>query len=409
MGWPNVAKGITASQTRGFNRRLVLSTVRMHEPVSRAEVARLTGLTAPTVGRLVQELIEDGLVSQLGRRSQGLGQPPIALGINRAAAHTVGLHLDHTMVTGVLTDLGGEVEARAGRGIDRPKPAEGLRLLVEVYEELLSGATLGTSPILGVGLVTGGPLDVVRGRILRGLYLPDWSDVPLRDELARAVGQAVFFDNNATAGAVGEHFFGAAQNERDFLYVYLGHGVGGGIFADGHVHRGASLNAGEFGHVIVEPGGLACTCGSRGCLETVASGFALRRDLGADAYRPEHVRALHEDGDPRLAAWLERATRALSHAVVSSHNLLDVEAVVIGGNLPGRLMDTLIAGVRLAVDAMTIRGRLRRPAVRPGALGEDAAALGAATLPMYEAFVPVPAHARRRGRLPSHAAEGVIG
>ena len=404
-----MAKGINARQTRGFNRRLVLSTVRIHEPVSRAEISRLTGLTAPTVGRLVHDLLADGLVSELGRRSQGMGQPPIVLGINRSAAYTVGLHLDHNVITGVLTDLGGALQAKAKRRIDRPTPHEGLALLVEVYRELLAAASVDAEAILGVGLVTVGPLDVRRGRLLRGLYLADWSNVPLRDEFAEAVHQTVFFDNNATAAAVGEHFFGAAQSERDFLYVYIGFGVGGGIFADGRVHRGSSMNAGEFGHMIVEPGGLPCTCGSRGCLETVVSGFALRRDLGPQAGDAAFLRRLLDDGDTTLAGWLERGVKALSYAVVSSHNLLDVETVVIGGNLPSEIATTMIERVRHEVGALAMRGRPQRPAIKAGELGEDAAALGAATLPMYEAFAPVPAHARRRNGLRSTVPKEVIG
>lgn len=404
-----MTKGINARHARGFNRRLVLSTVRSEEPVSRAEISRLTGLAAPTVGRIVQQLIEEGLVSELGRLSRGIGQPPIALGIHRRAAHTVGLHLDHDVITGVVLDLGGAVAARAKRRIDHPSPEQGLRLLADTYHQLAREAGDDAGRLLGVGLVSVGPLDVRRGRVLRAPYFADWSDVPLRDELAGIVGQDVTFDNNATAAAIGEHFFGAAQDVRDFLYVYLGYGIGGGIFADGHVHRGASLNAGEFGHMIVEPGGLTCSCGSRGCLETVASGYALRRDLGPGADDPGRVDCRLREGEPEITAWVDRAAGALSHAVVGAHNLLDVDTVVLGGNLPGEVMRRLHACAAEAVTLSATRSRRRSPRVELGELGEDAAALGAATLPMYEAFVPVPAHVRRRGPAATPAGEGVIG
>lgn len=386
----------------------MLSTIRIHEPVSRAEISRLTGLTAPAVGRLVQQLIARGFVSELGRRSKGVGQPPVALGINRSAAHAVGLHLDHNVITGVLTDLGGAKQSTAKRSIDRPSHAEGLELLVDVYRELVAAADVNPATILGIGLVSVGPLDISHGRVLRAPYFPGWSDIPLRDELARALDQTVFFDNNATAAAVGEHFFGSAVNERDFLYVYLGFGVGGGIFADGRVHRGASLNAGEFGHVIVEPGGLPCSCGSRGCLETVASGLSLQRAFGPRGCDADFVQGMLQSGDAGFRAWLDRASAGLSYAVMSAHNLLDVDAVVIGGSLPGVVTDPLLGAVRSSVHTLAIRGRTKGPDVRSGALGEDAAALGAATLPMYEDFIPVPVHAIRRGVPRSDASKGVI-
>lgn len=370
-------------QPRDFNRLHVLEVVRLSAPVTRAELARRTGLSAPAITYIVNDLLEEGYVVETGRRPQGRGQPPVELELNPTAAYTIGLHLDRDVITGVLADLKGSILDTVSRAVELPSPAEALTLLADCYRRLRRTQGVPDEKLLGLGIVTVGPLDVVGGRVTGPPNLPGWSDVPLRQQLADLTGLSVYLDNNATAAAVGERWYGVGKTYRDFLYVYIGLGIGGGLVLGGRIHRGAGLNAGEVGHMIVSaPGGPPRT------LEAHASILALRRQLG-DAYAtPERMAARFAEQDERLLAWLREAAAYLARALASADNLLDLEAVIFGGRLPQEVLEHLIAQVRAAMVPWRMPGRPRYARLERGRVGDDTAALGAAVLPLYHALVP---------------------
>jgi len=391
-----VRNALDNRETSDFNRRIVLEAIRRNDRMARADISRLTGLSPPAVGRIVTRLIEDGFVVEAGRRKAEAGQPPKALALNPDAAFTVGLHLDYGGIAGVLVDLAGRPRARRTIARDDPSPEQALSDLAAIHGALLDAADVEAEDLLGIGLVSVGPIDVESGSVKRPPYLPAWESVPLRHELAAATGLPVFLDNNGTAAAIGEWWYGAAGAYDDFVYAYLGHGIGGGVFLDGRIHRGALSNAGELGHVVVAPDGPACACGSVGCLEAVASLFALKRDLGAGAGETARLDAAVRDGDAAVMAWLDAAACHLAQAVTSATNLLDLQAFVLGGRPSARVLRYLAEGVRRRLHTMTMRGRLAPPAVVLGRTGPDIAALGAATLPVYGAFAPADAIGGRR-------------
>lgn len=376
--------------TRDLNRRLVLEAIRLHAPVARIEIAKHTSLTPATVTNIVSELIRESYVLELGRRPQGRGQPPVELDLNPDAAYTVGLHLDRDLLTGVLVDLKGYVRGKNEQEIELLPPGHSIQLLQQQFQGLISHANIDRSRLLGVGVVTVGPLDMVRGQVSRPPNFPGWKDVPLRQELANATGLPVFLDNNATAAAVGERWYGAGQHYKDFLYVYLGLGLGGGLVLNGRVHRGAGLNAGEIGHMMVEPHGMPCACGGSGCLETRVSLLALRRELGEEYTSITQIALAFTRRDTRLLAWLDQAAASLARAAVSVDNLLDLDAVIIGGRLPPEVLSFLVEHTRLHAQELRMRGRPRYASLEVAHVGTDAAALGAATLPVYDAFAPSP-------------------
>ncbi|MEQ8964902.1 MAG: ROK family transcriptional regulator [Azospirillaceae bacterium] len=413
--WPGggrLRNALDNRETSDFNRRIVLEAIRRNDRMARADISRLTGLTPPAVGRIVARLIEEGFVVEAGRRKAEAGQPPKALALNPDAAFTVGLHLDYEGITGVLVDLAGRPRAQRTLSRDDPSPEQALADLIAMHDDLVAEAGITAGDLLGIGLVSVGPIDMASGSVQRPPYLPAWESVPLRRELSAATGLPVLLDNNATAAAVGEWWYGAAGGYDDFLYGYLGHGIGGGLFLGGRIHRGALSNAGELGHVIVAPDGPACACGSVGCLEAVASLYALKRDLGAAVAATDRLDAAVNDGDPALTAWLDKAAEYLARAVTSATNLLDLEAFVLGGRPSARVLRHLADGVRGRLHTMTMRGRLAPPAVVLGRTGPDIAALGAATLPVYGAFAPADALGERwpaTRRPGARAVEAVMG
>lgn len=383
-------KGTSTKQVGDTNRLLVLELIRVHAPVTRVEIAQLMGLTAPAVSNIIGGLIKDGVVIETGRRSNLRGQPPIELDINADAATTVGLHLDRDILTGVLVNLKGKILAEVSHEIAVPTPAEAIALLTSSFQELIARSKTEPSKILGIGLCTVGPLDLINGCVNGPPNFSGWNNIPLRQQLANATALPVFLDNNATAAAIGEHWYGVGQAFNDFLYVYLGLGVGGGFFFAGRVHRGVGLNAGEFGHMTI-----SCEADIRPTLESRTSLLALRQELGEDYAMPGQIVEKLANQDGQLLAWLDRSANVMAQAIVSVDNLLDLEVVIFGGRLPGTVLSHYVDRVRAYAERLKMPGRPHYATLEVGRIGDDTAALGAAVLPIYDAFIPDPSFGPR--------------
>jgi glucokinase len=250
--------------------------------------------------------------------------------------------------------------------------------------EAVSAATLevarsvvdATAVTLGIGAA--GIVELGTGRLR---YAPNiaWRDVDLREVLA-PLGLPTVVDNDCTAATVGELLAGAGHEASDFLYVGVGTGLGGGIVSDRQVRRGAHGFAGEIGHIIVEPGGVRCGCGNRGCWETVASGSAVSRlgkeRLGVGGH--EVVTAAHGGDDAAIAVLAEVGTR-LGEGIAGLVNVLDPAMVVVGGGAALGAGDLMLDPARAAYSG-AVEAPEYRPAVPivPAALGEDNVAIGAA-------------------------------
>ncbi len=335
---------MNAKSYRGSSRALILGTVRLKAPITRVELASETGLTAAAVSQLVAGLIRDGFVEESQRRAPKRGQPPIELVIRSGAACMLGLHLEHSLLTAVLVDLDGTVLGETNRNHDAPEPHDVLHHAARMCRELLEEAG-SPENVLGVGLGSVGPLELGAGTVNSPPFFPDsWRQIPLRQRLADTLGLSVFLDNNATAAATGEYWYGDGRCYPNFLFVHVGVGLGGGLFLDGRVFRGSTFNAGEIGHMIVGAERPETPfCGTRGNLESYASMFALRYDLGDETYR--NLERAYAEHDAALLGWLERAAQFFAQAVVSVDNLLDLDAVVFGGFY--RRRSTLISSCAL--------------------------------------------------------------
>lgn len=375
-----IFNGTNLEHASAYNRRLVLEAVRTRGPISRAELARLTALSAQTVCNIAEELAALGLLQARRRRRAARGQPPVDLAINPDGGYTIGLHVGRAGLAAVLVDLGGAVRRR--------RSAQLPRLTVDALVPRLAGAVSALvaaergvrGRVLGIGVSMPGPFDVAAAR-------PDAPAAAIaredfRTRLAASVGLPVLIENDATAAALGERLYGIGRSLRQFFLVYVGAGLGGGLIIDGAPYTGASGNAGEFGHIVVEPGGQPCSCGNRGCLERYFSLDAARAALGAD------LDARLAAGDPAVARWLDAAAAHLATALVAVENLLDPETVLIGGEASPALLDAIVG--RLAAMAPSVAARPGRgvPRVQRATAGPAAGALGAAALPIFDMLRP---------------------
>jgi predicted NBD/HSP70 family sugar kinase len=377
---------------RRHNLGVVLRHLSEHGPRSRATIALETGLNKTTVSSLVTELIGLGLVVERGLEQRGtVGRPGQVVELSGDGVVALGLEVNVDYLAVRALDLTG---AERHRSLDvqdnRRVPVE--RVLDRLAEH--AGAALeavraeGLRPV-GATVALPGLVDAVAGTLLVAPNL-DWTDVRLVDELRERLGGATFplaADNEANLAALAELWEGSARGFRDVLYVSGEIGVGGGIIVGGELFRGAAGFGGEFGHLTLDPNGRPCACGSRGCLETVVGLEALLENAGLDPASAstttgsgEPVAALAaraRAGDEKALAALRDSGRSLGIAIASAANLLNFQAVVLGGFF-GQLSIWLASPIERELEVHVLASNWAIPRVLPSTLGPEAAVRGAA-------------------------------
>lgn len=388
--------GTNLVYTKRYNLRIVHEVIRLFGPLSRAEIARRTELTGQTVSNLVKDLIAAGVIHEVERRREGRGAPSITLAINPDGAFGIGLDLDRDHLTGVLVDLVGNVRQRVHLEIDFPTPEHTLDLMVEMVETMIERQGLTTNSIAGLGVGVPGPMhpaDGGAGYVVSPKSFPGWQNVPLADWLDERLGMPILLENNATAAAIGERWYGAGRRIGTFFYVYFGSGLGGGLVLNGQPYEGVTGNAGEIGYL---PAVLAGEARSMDDIPHVGMHFSLSRLLerlrgqGADAHNREDLDRLLAEEHPGVLAWIDDAAKHLTGLVLAIEYLIDPEAIFFGGRLPQRVLSALLDRVEKHMPPRPTGAKVMVPRHMLATAGADAAALGVATLPIYEVFAPAP-------------------
>ncbi|HTL22665.1 MAG TPA: ROK family transcriptional regulator [Mycobacteriales bacterium] len=369
-----------------LNRSRVLQAFCDHGPLSRAEVARLAGVPRATIGTIVQNLLDAGLLEELEPDRDGrVGKPgrPLWFGPDAGLSVAVGFAADR--VRAALVNARGDRLAETSVRLDTPRATTTAltAAVVEAAREVLPD----TGEVLGVGIVIPGIADTAAGEVIGSGQLPGAVGTELATTVSAQLGLPVLLDNDARAQALGEKWFGDARGVPTFASVHTGDGLGVGLVLDGHVYRGGDGRAGELGHTAVVLDGDPCRCGLSGCWETVATLPWLRAQAKALGL-PKAARmttgalvALGTEGRPLLDRYLDHVAAGLANLV----NLLGTTRIVLHGDL--------VEGgeeVRAAVEAATqarVLGHLRADVqVTFSALDADAALLGAAGLVLSETF-----------------------
>lgn len=295
----------------------------------------------------------------------------------------VGVDLGGTTITGLLVCDDGKVLARRRRATPRSAGAEAVLAAVrDTADGLLRGREdeEGATPeVIGLGLGIPGPIDTRRGVCLFSPNL-GWRDLDVAGYFRRAFDLPVLLDNDVRVATLGEAWLGAGRPFGTFICLTLGTGIGSGVILDGRLWRGPGFSAGELGHIPVDgrPDAPLCGCGRRGCLESVASGTAIAREAGAASAR--EVAEAARRGDTAACRVFETAAAYLGTGIATAVTLFNPEAVIVGGGVAGA-WDLLGPVVQRVVDEKTFppnRATLR--GVFPAELGEDAGAIGAASL-----------------------------
>jgi predicted NBD/HSP70 family sugar kinase len=374
--------GTNLVHARTFNRRVVLETIRLHGPLSRASIARRTGLSIQTISNIAEELGASGLLREEGLRNVGRGAPALDLALDPDGGFTFGISLDHRRLVVVLVDIAGRQRHRETMDIEGLAPNAVVALIARTASTLARQERAAKKRLWGAGVVM--PMLFENGHPVAfgPTSMPAWQDYPVVEQLTAALTMPVLLENDATAAAVGEQLYGVGRRLKDFFYIYIGVGVGGGMILDGHPYRGHAGRAGELGHVVVEPGGRNC-----GCLERYASLSAAQAAL--DGMPEEAVQvdpAALAAGAGVLDDWLDLAARHLRTAAVMIANLLDPEAIVIGGIIPNVLLDGLIT----CLQRTEMHGAMlpRAVPVLRAEIDLESPALGGAALPLFDGLAP---------------------
>ncbi|MHC2568279.1 putative NBD/HSP70 family sugar kinase [Rhizobium leguminosarum] len=385
--------GTNLEQAKSHNRRVVIEAVRTNGPLSRAAIARMTALTAQTVSNIVEELERSHLLVPSEAQKLARGQPIIPYTINPRGAYSIGLELGRQRASGVLTDLSGAVCARIERHVEHPDPQRAMPALQSIVEDLQQAFVFDRNRLLGVGMALPGRYADGGTTSLSPLNLPGWQGFPVGHELEQRVKVPVLVENDATAAAIGERLHGVARGLGSFVYLFLagGGGIGAGMFLDGHLYKGSRNNAGEIGHIIVEPQGKLCSCGKRGCLDRYISLTVAYEFMGianAEELSPDDLDALIAMGGEGLDAWLDQAVQPLRQTVDFLELAFDPQTIVLGGSISTSLMRRLAERLEPLHTPIDPNQKRTLPRVMIGMTGKDTAILGAAALPIFSETNP---------------------
>jgi glucokinase len=376
----------TPALIRDMNRDAVFRIIEESGPMSRADVARSIGLSSPTVSSAVEFLLERRLVMEVGHGQSSGGRRPTLLEFNRKVAHVVGVDLGGSRVLATVADLGGSIVGSAtGCAVT---PALGSNIVAElelVFREALRRCQVDPDEVVAVGVAAPGVTDPVRG-VVRLAPALAWEEFSLAEVLANAFGRPVFVENDVNAAAIGERLFGAGKRYRDFVFVFVGQGVGAGIIVNGALYRGHGNMAGEIGYQVLDPGWVYSEQRRFGCLESHAcEGEVLRwikdaSQLHGDTSTRGQCAPVHEglamdacDSRSATDETIRDAVRYLAMGLTNITWTLSPEAIILGGFAGEVLSNALIP---MLVDEMkTMSPRL--PSLVPSSLGDLAAVIGA--------------------------------
>lgn len=383
---PASARGTTQNGVRLYNERLVLSLIRQYGQLPKAELARLTSLSAQTVSVIVRQLEKDKLVFKGTPQRGKVGQPLTPFMLNPDGAFSIGLKVGRRSGDLLLLDLTGKVRGKVYKPYQFPAPQELLSFVATSLEELLSGLSPSQRKnISGLGIAapfelwnweeaTGAPSAVTQA----------WRNFDLAAELGKLVPWPVHYCNDATAACAAELLFGVGAKHRHYAYFYVGYFVGGGVVINGHIFQGHSGYAGAVGPLPIFVEGKKPQQ-----LLHHASLYVLEKQLAAAGLDHMILAKFPDDWtgiEKYLDPWIAQTAKNLAYASVASMSVIDFKAIIIDGAMPSHVRADLVARTRLALQELDTRG-LPKFTIEEGSIGTDARAMGAASLPLFANFI----------------------
>ena len=378
-------RGSNQSDVRAHNERLVLSLVRRRGPLAKAEIARITGLSAQTVSVIMRALEKEHLLAKCDPVRGKVGQPSVPMRLLDDGAFFYGLKIGRRSSELVLTNFVGKILARVNEVHDFPTPDSTIQFVVEAIIQLrVQLPKRHQSRIAGLGIAM--PFQLWDWPVQSSVSYEDmesWQARDIQAEIADRVECPIFLSNDATAACGAELVFGSNDRPRNFLYLYVGYFIGGGIVLNGCLYPGQSGNAGALGSLPVPSG----DCSQQ--LVEVASLSVLESQLDVAGLQ-SNIQWQNTDAwsvDPVVTeTWMETASRGIAHAIAAACSVIDFKAVVIDGQIPPDIRRDLVDRTEGHLNRLNLAG-ITAPEMQEGTIGRDARVLGAASLPLSERFL----------------------
>ncbi|WP_422443689.1 ROK family transcriptional regulator [Thermoanaerobacterium sp. DL9XJH110] len=381
-----------------------MNIIKEHEPISRQELAKITGLTPPAITGIIRELLNMGLVKEVGLDKSRGGRRPVKLKFNPEAGYVIGIEVTRFETSMGIADLKNDPTGINIIKLDMTDPETGIPQLVNAIKQVMQDEIHRGKNFLGIGIAFPGLLNVGEGVVKRSINLgPKWQGFPVKKAIETQLGLPVFVENNSNASALAERWFGGGTAYRNLVYINLGEGISAGIIMDDRIVQGFQGHAGEIGHIVIMEEGPLCNCGNRGCLESICGIPALVRRANSEL-------PLTKDGDPLKEVWktkgkvgiddilkfvsiegcyshelLKQMARYVGIAIADVVNLYNPEAVFIGGKMAVSakiFLDVL----KETVDSHAFPEIARATSINVSFLDGNSGVIGACALALRELF-----------------------
>ncbi|PYI55684.1 ROK family transcriptional regulator [Paenibacillus flagellatus] len=360
------------------NRLTVFEIIKSQQPISRAAIAKQTGMSPTTVSRIVAELTEEGYLLETEQVSAGLGRKSTLLAMVDAAVLSVGVELDRHRIHIGIVDIQGNVVAKTdyARATDESVNATLERIGAEI-DRLTKSNEIDCGRLIGIGVGLPGIVDNEKGVVVFSVQL-GWKNVALAEKLKAITGYEVAIDNELKVKALAEHLKGAAIGSSRTAMLGFGNGVGSALIVDGEIDRGKTNSAGEIGHTTIDPNGMMCDCGKAGCLQTYINIHSLLSE--ANKIRP--VRTIEELFEARRAGerWaVYLVDRALMYMAITINNVVcmhNPDTVIMSGELTDKFPEIYEEVAELCIKRFVwepLRGTF---AIRPSELSGQGVVIG---------------------------------
>lgn len=392
-------KASNMTTIKASNRSLVLSLLNTMGQISRAELARLTGLTKTSITNIINELMQEGIICETGSTETASGRKPLLLDLVSTAVYAVGVIIGRNYIYANIVMLNGEIVKESKINLE---PTENEKSIINntfhVIDAVLENAGVDKNKILGIGVASIGPLDLEKGIIVDPPNFRGLRSIPIVELIKERYGLNTFMDNDMNACAIAEKLFGRAKQNANFIFVGVGNGIGAGIYLDNVLFRGNNGFAGEIGHTTIDVHGEKCPCGNMGCLELYASIPSILKQVknsisyGAESSLtgkkniewPDVVDAAKK-GDSLSVKTIDRLTYYLSVGLVNIVNLYDPEVIYLGNEL-SNAGSLIIDRLNELVNRNLLFRTSKRIGIELSRFEENARFIGAPSIVFYRFF-----------------------
>ena len=392
--------GSNSKDLKVLNRLLVRDMIRRLGPIARYEIAKETGLTPSTVTVIVAELLEAGVIKEVGHGASSGGRRPILLELNPTAAYVFAIRIQRGELMTAIFDLGKNIMAQRYSHLDTDLPDNVVEMIGSSFEELIEETKINPDAILWCGVACPGLVSSHRGVVERSSNL-DWIKVPLSALISKRLGGLpVHVENISNAAALAEKEYGLGRGHKHLVFINLSVGIGAGILADGEIYGGVKGFAGEIGHMtLLTENGPLCACGRRGCFEAVCGVRAVveraKATIPAETFAEYGISkdelTLADLAFSPLANCTEaqrligEVGRFIGILVANVVNLLNPETIILGGEL-SNLGDRLLQAVKAEVEARTLEEIQKTVSIQISNIKGSAPLMGAYALALERIF-----------------------